>query len=87
MSLLDTKPAADEIAAHLHATYRMPPPRATSWSRWLEGLPWRFLKPVCQMAVHSQHQHPAIAVGFTARATEDEAAREVLTAHLNRDTE
>lgn len=79
---LDTIPAQDDIAAHLITVHKLTAVRAHVWSTWLQGLPWRYLRPLAQLAVNAGHEHPALAVASAAMWSEDEAFKAAVKTHL-----
>jgi hypothetical protein len=68
--MTEPKPTADEIRSWLAATYPLVE-NTTSWATYLEGLPWGYIKPVCQIAVNAHHDHPAVVLSTAASASQD----------------
>lgn len=54
MTNLDRKPKSPEIATWIRATYPdVPELRADAWSLFFDGLAWKHLRPLTQIAVNS----------------------------------
>jgi hypothetical protein len=64
------KPTVDEIRDWLATTYPAVKDPA-GWARFLDGLPWGYIKPVCQIAVNAHHDHPAVVLSTAAAASQD----------------
>lgn len=62
------KPTRDEIAEWL--THQIPQPRIADWARSLDGLPWRYIKPIVSIAVR-MGQHPVVVMGAAAQFSKD----------------
>lgn len=75
MSATPTRPEVVQYLLSRHAPAR--------WVDFLDGLPWRYLRPVVTIAVNS-HTHPALALGAAIRYSADEEFKTVGTRHLER---
>lgn len=54
MTNLDRKPKRDEITAWIRATYPdVPELRSQAWAVFFEGMAWKHLRPLTQIAVNS----------------------------------
>ena len=54
MTNLDRKPKPDEITAWIRSTFPdVPELRADAWALFFEGLAWKHLRPLTQIAVNS----------------------------------
>lgn len=65
----DAKPTRDEIATWL-ADQKIPEPRRADWARALDGLPWRYIRPIVTIAVQ-MGQHPMVVMGAAAEFSTD----------------
>lgn len=55
MTNLDRKPKRDEITTWIRAAYPdVPELRAAAWSVFFEGMAWKHLRPLTQIAVSSR---------------------------------
>lgn len=68
--MAEKKPTAAEIHSWVATTYPTVAKPAV-WGEYLEGLPWGYVKPVCQIAVNAYHQHPALVLSTAGKASAD----------------
>jgi hypothetical protein len=73
MSGVPTQPEVRQYLLSRHAPAR--------WAEFLDGLPWRYMRPLVTIAVNS-HTHPALALGTAIAHSADQEFRRVGTAHL-----
>lgn len=78
---MDDVPGREEIADWLGRERGRPAGQAAEWSRFLAGLPWRYVRPVVQIAVNSR-THPAVALATAARYSKDAAFVAAASRHL-----
>jgi hypothetical protein len=75
MSGVPTQPEVRQYLLSRHAPAR--------WADFLDGLPWRYMRPLVTIAINS-HTHPALALGAAIAHSGDQEFRQVGTAHLAR---
>lgn len=75
MSGVPTQPEIRQYLLSRHAPAR--------WAEFLHGLPWRYVRPLVQIAVNSK-THPALALGAAIRHSTDQEFRAAGTRHLQR---
>ncbi|MFL6141591.1 MAG: hypothetical protein ACJ72N_06950 [Labedaea sp.] len=75
-------PDRDEIAARLIAVDALPVAQANTWADYLAGLPRCYIDPLIRIAVAAHHQHPAAALAYALRDSDDPTFVEVATAHV-----
>jgi hypothetical protein len=75
MSGVPTQPEVVQYLLSRHAPIR--------WAEFLNGLPWRYLRPVVTVAINSK-THPSLALSTAITHSADAEFRAVGTAHLKR---
>jgi hypothetical protein len=75
MSGVPTEPEVRQYLLSRHAPAR--------WAGFLDGLPWRYMRPLVTIAVNAK-VHPALALGTAIVHSADQEFRRVGTAHLAR---
>lgn len=79
---LDDLPDNDDLFAWLSASYTLPVTRANAWALWLEGLPWRYIRPLVRIVVNTGQVHPKAALEEASRLSSDRAFKSAAKAHL-----
>lgn len=80
---LNTVPEVDDIAAWL-MTEGLPTIRANAWALFLQGLSWRWIRPVVQITINSQQAHPKPVLEEAARASTSRAFVAAANRHLQK---
>jgi hypothetical protein len=75
MSGVPTQPEVVQYLLSRHAPIR--------WAEFLNGLPWRYLRPVVTVAVSSR-THPSLALSTAIAYSADAEFKATGTAHLKR---
>ncbi|MEU8264465.1 hypothetical protein AB0C02_28065 [Micromonospora sp. NPDC048999] len=71
-----TTPSQTDIATWLRDTGR-----PDTWAASLTGLPWAYIRPVCEIAANTS-VHPIAALSVAATYSQDLAFRAAAAAHL-----
>ncbi len=77
-------PTREEIAGWLLGDLRQPEIRAEAWALFLVGLPWKYIRPLVQIAVDSHQPHPKAVLEQAKRASSDRAFKAAATRHLKK---
>jgi len=81
---LNTVPDKDDIAAWLRVEHQLPVLRANAWAKFLQGLTWRWIRPVVQITVNSRQAHPKPVLEEAARASTSRSFKAAAKRHLQR---
>lgn len=81
---LNTIPNRDDIAAWLMTSEGLPPIRASAWALFLQGLSWRWIRPVVQITISSRQAHPRPVLEEAARTSTSRAFVAAAKKHLQK---
>lgn len=82
--MTDTATASHpDLLTWLSRDPRLTTAQVESWSTFLTGLPWRYVRPVVKIAVNSGN-HPATALAYSAGYSDDQAFKTAAREHLDR---
>lgn len=79
-------PDKDDIAAWLLTEHELPVLRANAWALYLQGLTWRWIRPVVQITVNSRQAHPKAVLEEAARVSTSRSFKAAAKRHLQQET-